>query len=234
MVRISADLLHPKVSGKLTGWFTLILCSTFYLLSGGIVLAQTAEETYTGHAYYGTMVIPNDDPDTERDDYDFSIYGADAQMPIIGRVFKLGIEAGAHFSQHSETRRFSAYSSSEGGAVVTSLVVDYFLIDYYFGGYLGFEPSRWFRLSVGAGPLLIGGFHETESRESSDEEINSESEFEVGAGLYARAGIDIFISEIFGIHIGSRINETTLSIEDAEGEVDIEGWQYYFGMAFRF
>jgi hypothetical protein len=42
------------------------------------------------------------------------------------------------------------------------------------------------------------------------------------------------LSEQFGLNIGARINETTLTFEDTAGNVDIEGLQYYFGIAFRF
>ncbi len=60
------------------------------------------------------------------------------------------------------------------------------------------------------------------------------NECKFGVGLYARAGIDIFLSEQFGLNMGVRINKTTMRFEDEGGEVDIEGLQYYFGLAFRF
>lgn len=53
-------------------------------------------------------------------------------------------------------------------------------------------------------------------------------------GLYARAGVDILLTETFGINAGARVTETTLSFEDTSGEVDLEGWQYSVGMTFRF
>jgi len=57
---------------------------------------------------------------------------------------------------------------------------------------------------------------------------------EFGAGIYARVYIELFISEVFGLHAGARWAETTLNFEDATGNIDIDGWQYYIGLAFRF
>jgi hypothetical protein len=215
-------------------WITLIICTAFCLLSADNVLSQETKELLTGHVFYGKMIIPNNDPDLEGGDYEVSIFGVDVQKPIGGRTFRYGIETGALLSLDSDVRRFRASSGSGGGKVAVSVDVNSFLIDYFFGAYLGFEPSKWLQLSVGAGPLLIWGKRETEPEASAPEEITSESESGFGAGLYARAGIDIYLTENFGLNVGVRINETTLSFEDTAGKVDIEGWQYYFGMAFHF
>jgi len=215
-------------------WITLIICTVFCLSSADNVVSQEAKETYTGHAFYGKMIIPNNDPDLEGGDYEVSIFGVDVQKPIGGRTFNYGIETGALLSLDSDIRRFRASSGSGGGKVTVSVDVNSLLVDYFFGGYLSFKPSKRLQLSVGAGPLLIWGKRETEPESSAPEEITSESESGFGAGLYARAGIDIYLTENFGLNVGVRINETTLSFEDTAGKVDIEGWQYYFGMTFPF
>ncbi len=44
----------------------------------------------------------------------------------------------------------------------------------------------------------------------------------------------ICLLEEIGFHVGARISESTLSFEDTAGKVDVNGWQYYFGIAFRF
>ncbi len=223
-----------KTHMKKKHWITLIICIVISLLSVDNVLSQEAKELSTGHAFYGKMIIPNNDPDLEGGDYDVGIFGADAQKPFGGGTFKYGIETGALFSLDSDVRRFSASSGSGGGKITISVDVNSLLIDYFFGGYLGFEPAKWLQLNVGAGPLLIYGKRETEPEASAPEEITSESETGFGAGLYVRAGIDIFLTEEFGLHVGARISESTLSFEDTAGKVDVDGWQYYFGIAFRF
>ena len=212
----------------------LIVCTGMCLVPMGKVLSQEVIEPLTGHGFYGKMTISDNNSDIEGNDFDISIFGADAQGPFGGGPLKYGIETGAIFSRDSNIQEFRASSGSNGGTVAVLVEVDSFIIDYFFGGYLGLEPSKWLRLYVGAGPLLIWGMQSTEPEESDSEEVSSNSEIKFGAGLYARAGIDIFLSEQFGLNIGARINETTLSFEDTEGNVDIEGLQYYFGMAFRF
>ena len=212
----------------------LIICTGMCLLPTGKVLSQEALGPLTGHAFYGKMTIPYNDSDIEGNDFEINIFGADAQSPFGGDLLKYGIETGAIFSIDSNIHHFRASSGRNGGTVAVSAEVDSFLMDYFFGGYLGLEPSKWLRLYVGAGPLLIWGMQSTEPEESDSEEVNSSSEIAFGAGLYARAGIDIFLSEQFGLNIGARINETTLSFKDTAGNVDIEGLQYYFGIAFHF
>ncbi|RLC05853.1 MAG: hypothetical protein DRH90_04930 [Deltaproteobacteria bacterium] len=212
----------------------LIIGTAMCLLPAGKVLSQEAIGPLTGHAFYGKMIIPNNNSDIEGNDFDINIFGADAQSPYGGGLLKYGIETGAIFSIDSNVKHFRASSGRNGGTVAVAAEVDFFMMDYFFGGYLGLEPSKWLRLYVGAGPLLIWGMQSTDPKKSDSEEVNSNSEIEFGAGLYARAGIDIFLSEQFGLNMGARINETTLSFDDTAGNVDIEGLQYYFGIAFRF
>ena len=223
-----------KTHMKIKQWITLIIFIVICLLSVDNVLSQEANELLTGHAFYGNMIIPNDDPDLKGDDHDVRFLGADAQKPFGGGTFKYGIETGALFRLDSDVRRFSASSGGGGGQVTVSVDVNSLLFDFFFGGYLSFEPTKWLRLNMGAGPLLIYGMRETEPEASAPEDITSESESGFGAGLYARAGIDILLTEKIGISVGARISESTLSFEDTAGKVDVEGWQYYFGIAFHF
>ena len=223
-----------KTHMKIKQWIILIICTVICLLSVDNVLSQEAKELSTGHAFYGKMIIPNNDPDLEGGDYDVRYLGADAQKPFGGGTFKYGIETGALFNLDSDVRHFSASSGPGGGQVTVSVDVNSLLFDYFFGGYLNFEPAKWLQLKVGAGPLIIFGMRETEPEASAPEDITSESESGFGAGLYARAGIDIFLTEEFGLHVGARISESTLSFEDTAGKVDVDGWQYYFGIAFHF
>jgi hypothetical protein len=223
-----------KTHMKIKQWITLIIFIVICLLSVDNVLSQEAKELSTAHAFYGTMIIPNNDPDLEGGDYDIRFLGADAQKPFGGGTFKYGIETGALFSLDSDVRRFSASSGGGGGQVTVSVDVNSLLIDYFFGGYLSFEPTKWLRLNMGAGPLLIYGKRETEPEASAPEDVTSESESGFGAGLYARAGIDIFLTKEFGLNVGARISESSLSFEDTAGKVDVDGWQYYFGIAFHF
>jgi len=212
----------------------LIICTGICLVPVGNVLSKEAIEPVTGHDFYGKMIISNNNSDIEGNDFDIKIFGVDAQGPFGGGPLKYGIETGAVFSIDSDVRHFRASSGSSGGTAAVAVDVDAFMMDYFFGGYIGLELSKWLRLYVGSGPLLIWGIWETEPKDSDSQELSSDSEIEFGVGLYARAGIDIFLSEQFGLNMGVRINKTTMRFEDEGGDVDIEGLQYYFGLAFRF
>lgn len=215
-------------------WMVLIFYTAISLLSVSNAMPQEEKENMACHAFYGKMNVSTTDPDNDSSSDDINIVGVDGQKPFGGGIFKYGVETGAIFSWDSDVQYFRASSGEDGGTVSASVEVDWFIIDYFFGGYIGFEPAHWFRLSVGAGPLLIWGMWESEPKESTTDELTDESETEFGVGLYARASVDIFLSETFGINAGVRKTETTLSFKDAAGETDIEGWQYYLGLAFRF
>lgn len=215
-------------------WTILIFCTSLALLSANSGSAQDDKENVVGHAVYGQMTIPAANSDPEEGDTDVIIFGADAQKPFYGKIFQLGIETGAFFSWDSTARHVSVSSGSGGGTATIAVEVNSFMMDYFGGGFLGFEPTKWLRLYAGAGPLLIWGTRATDPEESDSDEYSAESTIEFGAGIYARAGLDIFLSEQFGLTLGVRQTETTLNFKDATGEIDIGGTQYYLGLAFRF
>ena len=77
-----------KTHMKIKQWITLIICTVICLLSADNLLSQEAKELSTGHAFYGNMIIPNNDRDLEGGDYDIRILGADVQKPFGGKTFK--------------------------------------------------------------------------------------------------------------------------------------------------
>lgn len=215
-------------------YFTIVCCVLISFLIAGEVLAQEEGLPWTGHVFYGRMNIQNDGPDVGGGDYNVTIFGADAQKPLDQGAFQYGLETGALFSLDSDVRRFSASSGSGGGSVSVSVDVNAFMVDYFFGGYVALEAADRFRLYAGAGPLLIWAQRETEPREPIPEPFADESDSGLGVGLYARVGLDILLTDRWGAHAGIRATRTTLELKDAYQDVDIQGWQYYFGMAFRF
>ncbi len=212
----------------------LSICISFCLSPVDKAVSQEAIEPLTGHAFYGKMSIANQDSDLEGGDFEITVFGADGQKPLGGNTFKYGWETGAFFSIDSDTRSWAASGGSGGGTAVVVVDVNSIMIDYFLGGFLAIEPNDHFRLYTGAGPLLIWAKRETEPEVSIPEYTNTGSESDIGAGFYVRAGLDIFLTRQFGLFAGGRITETTLSFEDDTGKVDIEGYQCYFGVAFRF
>jgi hypothetical protein len=217
------------------GWILALMgAAVSVFVSTDIACAQDSKNPMVIHVVYGRLLVDNDDPDLEGGDFDIRLFGADAQKPFGGKTFKFGIEVGGLFNWDSEVRSVAASSGKGGGMVAVSLDIESFLFDYYFGGYLSFEPARWIRLFVGAGPLIIWGWREVQNEATDSQPSESESEYDLGTGLYGRAGLDILIAKNVGLTAEVRSNKTTLSFEDTAGEVDVEGLQYYGGLVLRF
>jgi opacity protein-like surface antigen len=212
----------------------LIIGAAFCLMAAGSALALETADRLTGHVVYSNLMIQNDDSDLNGGDYEIGMFGADAQKAFGGKAVKYGVETGAMFSSDSEVRKFRASSGPRGGSVAVSMDISSVLIDYYFGAFASFEPGDRLRIYAGAGPLIIWGLWETKPEASIGKEVASESESGLGAGLYARAGMDLFFTENLGLGAGVRILDSTLRFEDSAGKVDVAGWQYYIGLAFRF
>jgi hypothetical protein len=166
-----------------------------------------------GHAFYGKMNIPNDDTDIGGGDFEITVFGADGQQSLGGDTFRYGWAPGALFSIDSDSRSWAASGGGGGGTVAVAVDVNSIMIDYFLGGYLSIEPNDHFRLFVGAGPLLIWAQHETEPDASAPEYVNASSESEFGAGLYARTGLDIFLTKQFGFTAGARITDNQKAAE---------------------
>lgn len=212
---------------------SLIVCTGIMLLSVDLSFADEAREKTYGHASAGKMILSETASELEQDSQEITIFGAEAQRSYTGGMLELGMETGAFFSWDSSVRYFRASSGENGGTAAIGVAVESFMMDYFLGGFVGLRPFEWLRFGVGAGPLLIWGTREVEPQEPADEEATTDSVVEFGAGLYARAYVDIFISKVFGVYAGVRRAETTLSFEDTTGSLDIDGWQYYVGLSFR-
>jgi len=181
----------------------------------------------------GEMVISNDDPRVSEGDYNVTLVGVAVQKPFFGEKSQVGIETGGLFNWKSETRALAA-SGGGGGTIAVSADIDQFIFDYFFGGYVSLRPIKWFRLYAGAGPLLIYGSRDFEETDPATSQVETTSDSGFGVGVYGRAGFDIIITEKFIIGAGVRGIQTGLSFDDTAGNVDVEGWQYFGVISFRF
>ncbi len=215
-------------------WIALTIGMALCLLSTKSALAQEFDKSLTSHAFYGQMVVPNNDPNLAGGDFDINIFGLDVQKSYGQKRFKYGLEGGGLLSLDSSLRSFRVSSGSGGGSTSVSIDINSFLIDVFFGGYVGYQPAKWLQVYAGGGPLITWGSRESDPVAEPYDESTSVSESEFGAGLYARVGIDIFFSDYVGLNLGARITQTTLSFENQVGKVDVEGYQYYIGLAFRY
>jgi hypothetical protein len=220
-----------KRNHRIAFWTLLAVCAAIGMLPATEAFSEDRPGTLVCHITYGELTIDNDDPSVEGEDYQFGVFGADVQKSLGQGALLYGFETGMYFSMESETRSFYA---SSGGVAAVAVDVESLYFDYFLGGFVGLKPAQWLRLYVGAGPLLIYGQRDTEPQVTPYDEITDESDGGFGAGVYARAGIDLFFTQNFGIGGGLRINQTTLTFDNTESEVDVEGWQYYVGASFYF
>jgi hypothetical protein len=196
---------------------------------------DTKEETpLVAHIVYGQLVLDAGSLDYEDDDYSVNLAGYDTQQCRGGDALTYGLEGGALLSWESDVRSIVVTGGGGGANVRVSTDISTVLIDIFFGGYLSVEPSPWVRIYAGAGPLFLWGQRETDTLTADGETVESESDSGFGAGIYGRAGFDVIFQENMGLTIGARFTQTSLSFEDAVGEVDIEGWEYYAGFVFRY
>jgi hypothetical protein len=213
----------------------LSLVFLFVFVPGAVrTYAEDVERPIILQFMVGEMVISNDDPRISDGDYNLTLFGVAAQKPFYGEMSQVGIETGALFNWKSDVRAYAASSGSGGGTIAISVDINQFLFDYFFGGYVSLQPLKWFRLYVGAGPLLIYGSRETDEKDPTTSQVETKFESGFSAGVYGRGGIDIIISEDFILGAGIRGTKTGLSFNDTVGNVDVEGWQYFGVISFRF
>lgn len=224
----------------MTQFFSRHLCFLFLVLivfALGTVDSHAAgmDDSMLVQLTYGIMVIPNEDPQVDGGDYDISLLGVAVQKPFGGGLLKYGIETGAFFNWQSEIRSFSASGGGGGGSVAVSVDIESFLFDFFGGGYVSLEPAKWFRLYLGAGPLLIYGYRTTQEDDPIIPGVtHTVSESGLSVGVYGRTGIDLIFAEKVLLGAGVRGTKTGLSFEETSGKVNIEGLQYYAGISFYF
>ena len=218
------------------GRLFLMVCTilSVYGLGPADAFAQNTDRPLALQLMVGEMVISNDDPQVGGGDYEVTLFGAAAQKPFWGSRAQAGLEVGALLNWKSETRAYAASGGGGGGSLAVSVDIQQFLCDYFFGGYVSVQPLKWFRLYIGAGPLLIYGSRETDETDPATSQTEKKSESGFGAGVYGRGGIDIVFTKNFMLGAGVRGTQTGLSFSDTAGKVDVEGWQYFGVLAFRF
>jgi opacity protein-like surface antigen len=112
------------------------------------------------------------------------------------------------------------------------------LTDLFIGGFVSTDLSRKARIYAGAGPMLLVGYYKIENEEEDTTTSTfieeDETESAVGAGLYARAGIEFRVSENTMLGLGIRAFRSDLDFEDTVGRVDVEGVQAMLTYTMRF
>lgn len=186
------------------------------------------------HVMYGCMALENNNPDVSGGDYSLTLFGLTGQVPYGGQTLQYGMEYGALLSLQSDTRSIVITGGSGSGSIKVSVDLESFILDGFFGGFVSASPFKWVRFHLAAGPLLIYGERNSQSVEPHDEPDVSTKSSALGVGLYARAGMDFIFTDRFALGFSTRGTQTSLTFSKTTGKVDVEGWQYFIAMSFRY
>jgi hypothetical protein len=212
--------------------FPLIVLMAMGMLWASPAHSQDKDRPLYCQAIVSLMELEQDAPDLEEDSHDLTFFGVAAQKPFYGDRFEFGLETGGNFSMKNDTDVLYASVGSPGTTVAVDIDNDWFLFDYFGGGYVAANIARRIRLYAGAGPLLIYGSWSHEPEEN-DQDLDDETESHLSAGLYARAGLEVFIIDRVSLGGGVRAMATGLHFDDEAGEIDVEGAQMFFNFTFK-
>jgi hypothetical protein len=182
----------------------------------------------------GEMSIASNADRNKGHNFDIFLLGASAQKAYGGTLLNYGLEIGGLFHWQSDIRSYVIASDERGGTAAVSLESETFLFDYFFGVYASVDLAKWMRFYLGTGPLLIFGSRTTEDVNPLTEKKESAHDSGCGLGGYTRFGLEFIYTDQVIFSVGARHTWTNLSLEGATGKLDIEGWQYFGGLSFRY
>lgn len=157
---------------------------------------------------------------------DFSLLpqagGAWHTSPHGGERFQYGLEAS--FLIGTQVEKLN-YLYLGGGGVRISLSTSLWLFDLAGGAYanLYLDNKQRVRLYAAAGPVLMFANYRTEKDFSDGSDSETASESALGAGAYARAGIEFRIHENGMAGIGVRNTWSNMDFSDAGGSEHLRG-----------
>jgi len=211
---------------------TLAVALLLAWAAGGAAAQESPHPLY-GQLMVAAFSVDDTDETLEGDSFDLTLFGAAAQKPMLaGLPVDLGFETGALFSWKNDTRFAQVSSGPSGGTIRVEIDNQMLLVDYFFGGYAGFRPTRWLRLFAGAGPLLVYGYREIEPEPYEDVPADKAYESKLAVGAYARCGAEIVFSDRCMLGAGVRATTSGLEFNNSIGNIRYEGIQYFLSFSF--
>lgn len=168
---------------------------------------------------------------------DFSampLLGMAIHTPMQGDVFSAGAEGGLALDwwYDTETARNGA------GVKILETRTELGIIEFFVGGYMSADLGDAARIYAGAGPMVMLGILDSDIEETNPalpvRYEDDESDAAIGAGLYARAGLELFVSESCLVGLGVRKIEADLDFGRSTGKIDYDGVQFLLTWTFRF
>lgn len=175
---------------------------------------------------------------------DIPYLGGTAQVALHDGVFGYGWEGGAFLSWINDEVRYAAGSGSQGGYAAISIDNAFWSIETSIGLWASVRPIDRVRLYIGAGPLLIFGRADSDGPDDDQQPQPTPNAVVVtngdthdsdwSPGGYARAGIEVRITDRTWFGVNVRHMKTDLDLEDSIGRFDIDGNLYLLSVTNRF
>ena len=226
--------ISPRGDGFPT-LFVLAVCIA--LLTAGPLPAAPYEPPPTAiQALFGAAVFHDDsltfrevstaDPSVhkETDLSQMPMLGFAAQYALAGQDSQAGFEGGLLFGWRSRSTSLTSNLEQTTVRIETSL----WLLDLSMGLYASQVVANRWRLSVGAGPLLLFANYSGETEETDtqgDTATTDTSENAFGIGGYARAAIEYRLPDGAFMGIGLRGVSSNLEFEKGVDTSGLEGVQ---------
>jgi hypothetical protein len=111
-------------------------------------------------------------------------------------------------------------------------------LEFFLGGYVSADIGTKTRIYAGAGPLLLGGLYDSDVEETDPSTLeavdDSNTDLALGAGLYARAGLEYAVSKTSTLGLSVRAINANLDFGSSAGEIDLDGFQFMVTFGIRF
>jgi len=202
--------------------------NTMLQVMGGITIIDKDEVEFNLANSIDPLV--NADPATER----LPLLGVAVQTPIGGDIIKYGLEGGMIWSWWGDDVDTLTTDNKTFLKVDTVLRLN----EFFFGAYGSTDISDTVRVYAGAGPMLIYGIYEVDTKEG-DQDTSTYNEWDrtesdVGLGVYVRGGIEFSLSSSTMLGVGVRAFKSDVDFNRTVGDVNVTAVQAMATFSFRF
>ena len=184
---------------------------------------QTLASGLIGASYYSEVGVEGGGPASGSQPSDLE------QVPMLGGVFQHAmwgdrVDAGLEVGGTLGFRTGGGYVYAGSGGIYVNVKVDMYLFDLFGGPFVSVPLGKKARVYGSAGPLMQFASWDQSAEDPGDSSYN-QSSTGFGTGVYARAGFEFQLSRAMLIGVGVRWTDSSVSLGNALGTMDIEGTQ---------
>lgn len=193
---------------------------------------KTAVQALIGATHFDSLILDvphsRDSFDTVRTEYTWMpLIGFSAVLPFMQEeTFSAGLEG----SIIAGFRSKSITALGRDGTLSVRVNNSLLLLDLSMGLFVSAELGSAARVYVGAGPLLMFGFSDSDTREVTTDggtpEKNHDSSSAFGVGGYGRGGIELRLADKALMGVGVRAFSTRMDFDNIDDETSVRGVQF--------